>query len=314
MSPDAIPARFPRLSRRHADEDQLLPSHGRRPLRRHVHRREQHEGASHRPDHERAERARTRRWTTIRPPDWKCWTQLGHDGAGASNLAVGNTGPPAIDQLMGRDGQSDTGRAPAHHPQPAEPLHGVGQCPATDRRRGRGAVDGRATRRRRPTHRRGTGSWRGRRPASSPIRPSTPLVVRAARRRLHQRHRDDAAATGRRVPAGHPRVATTSPGPGSSGWPTVCRRLHERAAASPTSGAAGQRRAHHGHASANVVVNGVARNLHLHGDHVRSGGRRSGPHAARHQRTGPRRRSTRPTPTAPTRSRTRPATSGAPPS
>ena len=34
------------------------------------------------------------------PNTWgACWSQLGHDGAATSNLAVGNTGPDAIDQL-----------------------------------------------------------------------------------------------------------------------------------------------------------------------------------------------------------------------
>jgi len=34
------------------------------------------------------------------PADWPCWTQLGRDGAAASNLSLGNTGPGAIDSLM----------------------------------------------------------------------------------------------------------------------------------------------------------------------------------------------------------------------
>ncbi len=35
------------------------------------------------------------------PNTWACWTQLGHDGAAASNLALGTpTGPPSIDALM----------------------------------------------------------------------------------------------------------------------------------------------------------------------------------------------------------------------
>ena len=53
----------------------------------------------------------------VPPPDWKCWTQLGHDGAARSNLAVGNTGPAAIDQLM-RDGGKLIGTA-ARTPAPS---------------------------------------------------------------------------------------------------------------------------------------------------------------------------------------------------
>ena len=34
------------------------------------------------------------------PNSWPCWTQAGRDGAAASNLSLGNTGPPAIDALM----------------------------------------------------------------------------------------------------------------------------------------------------------------------------------------------------------------------
>jgi hypothetical protein len=34
------------------------------------------------------------------PNTWACWTQQGHDGAATSNLALGNTGPDSIDQLM----------------------------------------------------------------------------------------------------------------------------------------------------------------------------------------------------------------------
>ena len=74
------------------------------------------------------------------PPDWKCWTQLGHDGAALSNLAVGNTGPPAIDQLMRdsgkliRDGGKDTG-AVGHRRTILNPQNismGSGSVPATD--------------------------------------------------------------------------------------------------------------------------------------------------------------------------------------
>ena len=57
------------------------------------------------------------------PPDWKCWTQLGRDGAARSNLQVGSTGPAAIDASGARQ---RPGRAPAHDAQPAELLHGVG--------------------------------------------------------------------------------------------------------------------------------------------------------------------------------------------
>jgi uncharacterized protein YkwD len=38
------------------------------------------------------------------PMTWPCWTQLGRDGAAESNLALGNTGPAAIDSLM-HDGE-----------------------------------------------------------------------------------------------------------------------------------------------------------------------------------------------------------------
>jgi uncharacterized protein YkwD len=42
------------------------------------------------------------------PNTWACWTQDGFDGAGASNLALGQTGPTAIDQLMYDGGANNT--------------------------------------------------------------------------------------------------------------------------------------------------------------------------------------------------------------
>ena len=42
------------------------------------------------------------------PGDWACWSQAGFDGAAGSNLALGSTGPAAIDQLMYDGGDNNT--------------------------------------------------------------------------------------------------------------------------------------------------------------------------------------------------------------
>jgi len=46
--------------------------------------------------------------STAPPNTWACWTQAGFDGAAASNLALGQTGPAAIDQLMYDGGAANT--------------------------------------------------------------------------------------------------------------------------------------------------------------------------------------------------------------
>jgi uncharacterized protein YkwD len=42
------------------------------------------------------------------PANWACWSQDGFDGAAGSNLALGSTGPAAIDQLMYDGGANNT--------------------------------------------------------------------------------------------------------------------------------------------------------------------------------------------------------------
>ncbi len=61
-------------------------------------------------------------------PPWRCWTQLGYDGAGVSNLAGGNTGPTAIDQLV-EDGGEVGHRRTMLNPQILS--MGSGSVPAT---------------------------------------------------------------------------------------------------------------------------------------------------------------------------------------
>lgn len=62
------------------------------------------------------------------PMDWRCWTQLGRDGAATSNLSQGNAGPDAIDALV-KDGHELGHRRTMLNPQILS--MGSGSVPAT---------------------------------------------------------------------------------------------------------------------------------------------------------------------------------------